>query len=133
MLLQRTVALVREDVVTIAEGQQFTKAGGVAMDSRALAGAGRVEDTTNLLEHAARNIVKLAERLPDRTPEEICRKARIPLLLSTSIEVGLDVDFSDARQKATAIQIVEQEVPSLERWVEKPLDDVVERPLLPHL
>jgi len=77
--------------------------------------------------------VKLAARLTDRSPEEICRKAGIPLLLSTSIKAGLDIDWSDTRQKASAIQIVEQQVASLERWVEKHLDDVFERPLLPYL
>jgi hypothetical protein len=133
VLLERTVALVGEGTVTTAEGQQLSKAVRVAIDSRPLAGAGRVEDTINLLGHAARNIVKLAAKLTGRSPEEICRKAGIPLLLATSIKAGLDIDWSDARQKASAIQIVEQQVASLERWVEKHLDDVFERPLQPYL
>jgi hypothetical protein len=62
--------------------------------------------------------------------EEICRKAGIPLLCS-SIKAGLDIDWSDPRQKATAIQIVEQQVASLERWVEKHLDEGIEMPLRP--
>ncbi len=85
VLLERTVALVRDGAVTKAEGQQLSKAVRVAIDSRPLAGAGRVEDTINLLGHAARNIVKLVAKLTDRAPEEICRKAGIPLLLSPSI------------------------------------------------
>src|SRR6202142_4395356 len=79
VLLERTVALVREGVATKAEGQQLSKAVRVAIDSRPLAGAGRVEDTINLLGHAARNIVKLVSTLTDRTPEDICRRAGIPL------------------------------------------------------
>jgi len=133
ILLERTVALVREGAVTTAEGQQLSKAVRVAIDSRPLAGAGRVEDTINLLGHAARNIVKIVAKLTDRTPEEICRKAGIPLLLSPSIKAGLDIDWSDPRQKIQAIQIVERQVASLERWVEKHLDDVIERPLQPYL
>lgn len=133
VLLERTVALVRDGAVTKAEGQHLSKAVRVAIDSRPLSGAGRVEDTINLLGHAARNIVKIAAKLTDRSPEEICRKAGIPLLLSPSIKAGLDIDWSDPRQKATAIQIVEHQVASLERWVEKHLDDVVERPLQPYL
>jgi hypothetical protein len=112
VLLERTVALVGEGTVTTAEGQQLTKAVRVAIDSRPSVGAGRVEDTINLLGHAARNIVKLAARLTDRSPEEICRKAGIALLLSTSIKAGLDIDWSDTRQKASAIQMVEQQVAS---------------------
>jgi hypothetical protein len=49
--------------------------------------------------------------------------------LSPSIKAGLDIDWSDPRQKATAIQIVERQVESLVRWVERHLDDVVEAPL----
>jgi hypothetical protein len=133
VLLERTVALVREGVATKAEGQQLSKAVRVAIDSRPLAGAGRVEDTINLLGHAARNIVKLVSKLTDRAPEEICRKAGIPLLLSPSIKAGLDIDWSDPRQKATGIQRVEREVASLERWVERHLDDFIEAPLRPYL
>mgnify|MGYP000223332968 CR=1 FL=1 len=77
--------------------------------------------------------MKLVAKLTDRAPEEICRKAGIPLLLSPSIKAGLDIDWSDSRQKASAIQIVEHQVASLERWVEKHLDDVVETPLRPYL
>ena len=97
VLLERTVALVREGAVTKAEGHQLSNAVRVAIDSRPLAGAGRVEDTINLLGHAARNIVKLVAKLTERAPEEICRKAGIPLLLCSSIKAGLDIDWSDPR------------------------------------
>jgi Transposase DDE domain/Transposase domain (DUF772) len=133
VLLERTVALVRKGVATTGEGQQLSKAVRVAIDSRPLAGAGRVEDTINLLGHAARNIVKAVSKITDRSPDEICRKAGIPLLLSPSIKAGLDIDWSDPRQKATAIQIVEHQVGSLQRWVERHLDDAVEAPLRPYL
>jgi Transposase DDE domain len=129
MLLERTVALVRDGVATKGEGQQLSKAVRVAIDSRPLAGAGRVEDTLNLLGHAARLIVKSVSKILDRAPEEICRKAGIPLLLSPSIKAGLDIDWSDPRQKVTAVQIVERQVASLVRWVEKHLDDGIDAPL----
>ena len=129
VLLERTVALVREAAATKSEGQQLTKAVRVAIDSRPLAGAGRVEDTINLLGHAARNIVRVVSKITERAPEEICRKAGIPLLLAPSIKAGLDIDWSDPRQKADAIQRVERQVESLTRWVERHLDDVVEAPL----
>jgi hypothetical protein len=94
-----------------------------------LEGAGRVEDTINLLGHAARNIVRFVSKITERPHDEICRKAGIPLLLSPSIKAGLDIDWNDPRQKATGVQIVEQQVASLVRWVERTLDDVVEAPL----
>lgn len=133
VLLEKTVALVRAGALTETEGRGVTKALRVAIDSRPLAGAGRVEDTINLLGHAARNIVRIVSKLTGREREDICRKAGIPLLLAPSIKAGLDINWSDPRQKATAIEIVERQVSSLERWVEKHLDEVIEKPLQPML
>src|SRR5580693_3336732 len=48
LLVERTAALVRDGVATKGEGQSLSKAVRVAIDSRPLAGAGRVEDTINL-------------------------------------------------------------------------------------
>jgi Transposase DDE domain/Transposase domain (DUF772) len=133
VLLERTAALVRDGVATKGEGQQLSKAVRVAIDSRPLAGAGRVEDTLNLLGHAARLIVKSVSKILDREPEWVCRKAGIPLLLSPSIKAGLDIDWSDPRQKVTAVQIVERQVASLVRWVEGHLDDGIDAPLKQYL
>ena len=128
-LLERTVALVRDGVMSKAEGQALTKAVRVAIDSRPLVGAGRVEDTINLLGHAARNIVQLVSKILDRDAADICRKAGIPLLLAPSMKAGLDIDWSDAKQKATAVEIVERQVSSLHKWVERNLDEYETQPL----
>jgi hypothetical protein len=133
VLVERTAALVRDGVVTSGEGQQLSKAVRVAIDSRPLAGAGRVEDTLNLLGHAARLIVKSVSQILDREPQDICRKAGIPVLLSPSIKAGLDIDWSDPAQKVAAIRTVEHQVASLVRWVEKHLDDGIDAPLKQYL
>jgi Transposase DDE domain/Transposase domain (DUF772) len=133
MLLERTVALVRSGALTEGEGRALSKALRVAIDSRPLAGAGRVEDTINLLGHAARSIVRVVSKITERSPEEICRKAGIPLLLAPSIKAGLDIDWSDAKQKVMAIEVLERQVSSLQRWVDRHLDDIVEEPLRPYL
>jgi hypothetical protein len=133
VLLERTVALVRDGVATKGEGQMLTKAVRVAIDSRPLLGAGRVEDTINLLGHAARSIVRLVSKILDRTPEDICRKAGAPLLLASSIKAGLDIDWSDPRQKVTGIEIVERQVSSLQQWVERNLDRYEIEPLRPYI
>ncbi|WP_437974976.1 IS1182 family transposase [Sorangium sp. So ce295] len=133
MLLERTVALVRSGAMTEGERRAVSKALRVAIDSRPLAGAGRVEDTINLLGHAARSIVRVVSKITERPPEEICRKAGIPLLLAPSIKAGLDLDWSDPKQKAAAIQILERQVSSLQQWVDRHLDDVVEQPLRTYL
>src|SRR6266540_683568 len=131
VLLERTVTLVRSGALTEGEGRSVSKALRAAIDSRPLAGAGRVEDTINLLGHAARSIVRLVSKLTERAPEEICRKAGIPLLLAPSIKAGLDIDWSDPKQKAMAIEVVERQVSSLQRWVDGHLDEVVSEPLRP--
>ncbi|MGP8179647.1 MAG: transposase [Acidimicrobiales bacterium] len=133
VLLERTVALVRSGTITQAEGRSVSKALRAAIDSRPLSGAGRVEDTINLLGHAARSIVRLASKLMDRDPDEICRKAGIPLLLAPSIKAGLDIDWSDPKQKAMAVEVVERQVSSLQRWLDRHLDDVVSAPLQPYI
>jgi hypothetical protein len=133
VLLERTIELVRSGVMTEKEKHAVTKALRVAVDSRPLAGAGRVEDTINLLGHAARSIVQLVSKLTDRAPEDICRKAGIPLLLAPSIKAGLDIDWSDPKQKAMAIEVVERQVSSLQRWVDRHLEDVVLEPLRPYI
>jgi hypothetical protein len=71
VLLERTVALVRDGVATKGEGQQLTKALRVAIDSRPLVGAGRVDDTLNLLGHAARSIVRMVSRIRSCEPEQV--------------------------------------------------------------
>ena len=53
--------------------------------------------------------------------------------MSPSIKAGLDIDWSDPRQKVTAVQIVERQVALLVSWVEKHLDDGIDAPLRPYL
>ena len=75
----------------------------MAIDSSPLEGAGRVEDTFNLLAHAARKVVSCAAGLLGWTDEQVCRQAGIPLLLESSIKRALDIDWNDAVEKTEAI------------------------------
>jgi uncharacterized protein with ACT and thioredoxin-like domain len=127
------VKLVRSGALSEVDGRAVSKALRVAIDSRPLVGAGRVEDTLNLLGHAARSIVQLVSKLTERPVEDICRKAGIPLLLASSIKAGLDIDWSDPKQKASAVEVVERQVSSLQRWVERHLDEAVSEPLRPYI
>jgi len=53
-------------------------------------------------------------------------------LLAPSIKAGLDIDWTDPKQKVGGIQEVERQVASLERWVDKHLD-ALSKPLTPYL
>jgi hypothetical protein len=132
-LLDRTVELVRAGALSEGDARAVTRALRVAIDSRPLAGAGKVEDTLNLLGHAARCIVRAVSKLTRRSPEEVCRKAGIPLLLAPSIKAGVDIDWSDPKQKASAIELVERQVSSLQSWVEHQLDQALKEPISPYV
>jgi len=133
VLLEKTADLVRSGALTEGEGRTVGKTLRAAIDSRPLSGAGRVEDTLNLLGHCARSVVRTFCKLTGREHEDVCRKAGIPLLLAPSIKAGLDLDWSDPKQKATGVEIVERQVSSLERWVERHLDEVIDEPLRPYI
>jgi hypothetical protein len=133
ILLEKSVVMARANTISEAEGKALSKAVRVAVDSRPLTGAGRVEDTINLLGHAARSIVRIVSKITERKEEDICRAAGIRLLLAPSIKAGLDIDWSNPKQKAMAIQIVEQQVSSLHRWVERHLDEAISEPLTPYI
>ena len=102
----------------------------VAMDSSPLEGAGRVEDTINLLGHAGRKIVACAAQLLGWAEDRVCREAGCPLLLASSIKAGLDLDWSDPDEKASAIPTVIEQLTSLEHWITARLPDELTHPPL---
>src|SRR6266851_5377783 len=64
-LLERTIELARQ--TKEFDWKKLPKDLRLAIDSRPFEGAGRVEDTFNLLGHAARKLVTCAARLTDST------------------------------------------------------------------
>jgi len=127
-LLERTIEMARQ--TTEFDWKKLPKQLRVAIDSRPLEGAGRVEDTFNLLVHAARKVLACAARLVGLTPEEIARHAGAPLLADTSIKAGLDLDWSDPAQKASAIETLVKQLDRLEQWIARELGDEAGEPPL---
>lgn len=127
-LLERTAEIAR------AKGsfdpKKLPKTLRVAIDSAPLQGAGRVEDTINLLAHAARKVVECAADLLKRPYERVCRDAGIPLLLESSAKKALDTEWSDPRKKAEALNRLCDEIGSLQRWVGHRLPDEMKKPPL---
>src|SRR5204862_8286805 len=95
-----------------------------------LEGAGRVEDTYNLLAHAARNVVRCAARLLGWPDEKVCRAAGIPLLVGSSVKAALDIDWNDAREKTAAIQTFSRQLAALQAWLEYRLAEELSMPPL---
>jgi DDE family transposase/transposase-like protein DUF772 len=116
-LLERTIELAKK--TKEFDWKKLPKDLRVGVDSRPLAGAGRVEDTFNLLGHAARKIIACAEKLTQQSAEEICRQANTPLFLHSSVKAGLDIDWADPEQKDQALETLLSEVASLNEWLER--------------
>jgi len=116
-LLERTVEVAKQS--RAFDWRKLPKNLRVAVDSRPLTGAGRVEDTFNLLGHAGRKIAACMAAEFDTTFEEVCRKAGSPLLLASSIKAGLDIDWNDADAKGKALNRLCVQLDRLSAWVEK--------------
>ena len=127
-LLERTVELAR--ATKSFDWKKLPKTLRVAIDSSPLEGAGRVEDTFNLLGHAARAVVACVAALLGWTTERVCSEARTPVLAASSIKAGLDVDWSDPDQKAEALNTLIEQLDSLQRWIERRMpEQMKEAPL----
>jgi hypothetical protein len=102
----------------------------VAIASSPLEGAGRVEDTINLLGHAGRKVVECAAELLGWSAERLCREARAPLLAEGSVKKALDLDWSDVAQKASAARILAMQIESLQEWIATNLAQELKKPPL---
>jgi hypothetical protein len=128
-LLERTVELARR--TKEFDWKRLPKDLRVAVDSMPLEGAGRVEDTINLLAHAARKAIVCVCALLNHSPGFVAYSGRAPLFAADhSIKRALDTEWSDAEQKAQALRDLARQVDSLERWILKHLPDQVDQPPL---
>jgi len=127
-LLERTVELARQ--TKEFDWRKLPKTLRVGIDSAPLEGAGRVEDTFNLLGHAARKVVDCAAGLLGCTRAEVCLQAGVPLLLESSVKKALDVDWNDAKQKAGAIKTLTSQLDALDVWIHETLPEELRKPPL---
>jgi Transposase DDE domain/Transposase domain (DUF772) len=131
-VLERTVELAT--ITKAFDPRKLPKTLRVAIDSSPLEGAGRVEDTFNLLAHAASNVVSCAARVLGWTAERVCAQAGIPLLMESSIKRALDIDWNEAGEKAEAIKTLARQLDALQSWIARRLpEDVATPPLKTHL
>jgi IS5 family transposase len=112
-LLDRTVALAKE---TGLFGWQKLKA---MLDSSPLLGAGRVEDTWNLIGRALSAVVNCAAVALRIPREQVLRQAGLELLSGPSLKATLDIDWDDPAQQSAALQRLLGEVDALQAWVTK--------------
>ncbi|MFH2015075.1 MAG: IS1182 family transposase [Pseudomonadota bacterium] len=127
-LLERTVEFARR--TKAFDWRKLPKDLRVAVDSSPLEGAGRVEDTINLLAHAARKVVLCAADLLNWPIEKVATAAGIPLLLESSVKKALDREWSDPDAKAQAVDTLARQIESLETWLREKLPEEMKAPPL---
>lgn len=117
-LLERTVELARR--TKEFDWKKLPKELRVAVDSMPLEGAARVEDTINLLSHAARKAIACVAALLGQKPGFIALTARVPLFASEhSIKRGLDAEWANTEEKSRALRELVDQVDALETWIKK--------------
>jgi hypothetical protein len=99
-LIERTVQLAEET------GEFGSRQLRGALDSSPLWGAGRVEDTYNLLGHALKKAVGVIARQQGRELAAVAPEAGAELLAGPSLKAALDLDWDDPAERLDALQQV---------------------------
>lgn len=110
-LLARTIELAKR---TGKFGWQHLQA---ALDSSPLLGAGRIEDTWNLIGRALSAVVTCAAKAVDRPRAQVIAEAELTLVDRSSLKAALDIDWDDPAAQALALERLLSEVDRLEQWV----------------
>jgi transposase len=113
-LIERTVELAAR---TKAVGSRQLRA---ALDSSPLWGAGRVEDTYNLLGHALRKALGVIARQQGRGLTEVAAEAGVPLVDGTrSLKAALDCNWDDPAERMVALGQVLAALTAVEQWLDQ--------------
>lgn len=131
-LLERTIEYARR--TKAFDWKKLPRELRVAIDSSPLEGAGRVEDTINLLAHAARKLAECAADLLGSSLDKVATDAGIPLLLESSIKKALDIEWSNAEARTAALNKLLDQINSLSGWLEETLPEEIHvSPLQEHI
>jgi hypothetical protein len=110
-LIDRTIAMAQ------ARGGFGWQALRAALDSSPLIGAGRVEDTWNLVGRALQTVATCAAATLRIPRDAVLREAGVTLLGAPSLKAALDIDWTDPAAQADALARLLAEVDRLEQWV----------------
>jgi hypothetical protein len=110
-LIERTVELAKE---TKEFGAAKLRA---ALDSSPLWGAGKVEDTINLLGHALEKALKACAVEQGRELAAIAKEVGGSILNGSSLKAQLDVNWDIEEQRSLALSKVLEALEAVENWV----------------
>ena len=127
-VLERTIELFR------ARGKRVPKDLKVALDSAPLDGAGKVEDTLNLLGHASRKVLAILAKLTDQTVEVFAQHTGLDFFTASSTKAALDQDWSKPGARQGALDELLEQIQNLEQWItDHVLEESEHPPLQPAL
>jgi transposase len=116
-LIERTVEIAEQ---SNEFGSRSLRA---ALDSSPLWGAGKVEDTYNLLGHALKKALGVLARQQGRGLADLAAEAGAAIVGGTSLKATLDLNWDDPAERATALGTVLSALGAVEQWMaEQPLD-----------
>jgi transposase len=111
-LLERTVE------IAAASGAFGPRQLRAALDSSPLWGAGRVEDTYNLLGHALRKAVGVIARQQGRGLRAVAEEAGASLVAGPSLKAALDLDWDNATAQPHALTMILDALHAVEHWLD---------------
>jgi len=123
-LVDRTVELAKET------GQFSWQTLKAALDSSPLLGAGRVEDTWNLIGRAMGKVVDALGVATGVETSRIIEEADLYCLTGPSIKAMLDIDWDDPEQRHHGLQQLLQQAERLSEWVQEHAQDRAQQPPL---
>lgn len=124
VLIERTVQLAKE-----SKGYSAT-ALRAALDSSPLWGAGRVEDTFNLIARAATEVVRTAAERLDWPVAKMAKEAGIPLATASSVKAALDLDWSEPAARTQGLRTLLGQVDALRAWLATEMAEACSKPPL---
>src|SRR6266480_3356734 len=111
-LIERTIEIANQSQ---AFGPRALRA---ALDSSPLWGAGRVEDTYNLVGHALKKVMRVVADQQGRELVEVAKEAGAEVVCATSLKAALDRDWDRIGQREEALSVVLKVLQVVERWVQ---------------
>jgi Transposase DDE domain/Transposase domain (DUF772) len=111
--------LIERTIEVASQRQEFgSRALRAALDSSPLWGAGRVEDTYNLIGHALKKIMRVVADQQGRELVEVGQEAGAEVICGSSLKAALDCDWDQAGQREEALSLVLNVLQAVESWVQ---------------
>lgn len=125
VLLNKTIELARS-----SKGFDHKRLRAI-FDSSPLVGAGRVEDTFNLLGHAISQLLETAAAEGSFDAAEVASELEVSVFGASSVKAVLDVDWREPSARAKALRTLLEQFERLQKWLRTRFDDLaLQRPPL---